>query len=264
MIVVKLGGAAGIDADAVLADLAGLGEPWLLVHGGNAELDAVSRRLGLEPRFVTSPQGLSSRVTDLETIGAIQMVYRGRLNSELVRRLQALGVNAVGLSGLDGRLWLAERKAAIRYVENGKKFLLRDDYTGRIVSVNAALLKLLLDNGYAPVMTLPALTPEGEAVNVDGDRAAAAVAAATGARALVVLSNVPGLLRDPGDPASIIRRIGRGELEAADGHARGRMKIKLLAASEALAAGVERVILATANTKSPVRDALAGEGTVIA
>jgi [amino group carrier protein]-L-2-aminoadipate 6-kinase len=154
-LVVKLGGGANLDVDAVLRDLAALQRPWVLVHGGNAELNEVSTKLGHQPRFVTSPSGYTSRVTDLETIRLIQMVYRGRINSDFVLRLQAQGCNAVGLSGIDGRLWQAERKEAIRVVENGRKFLLRDDYTGKVVSVNTDLLRLLLDNGYRPVLTLP-------------------------------------------------------------------------------------------------------------
>ena len=263
MIVVKLGGADGIDVDAVVRDLAGLGEPWVLVHGGNAELDHVSRALGCEPRFVTSPSGHTSRVTDRETMRAMQMVYRGRRNNEIVRQLQALGVDAVGLSGVDGRLWQAERKTAVRYVENGRKFLLRDDYTGKVVRVNADLVQLLLAAGYVPVMTLPAITADGEAVNVDGDRAAAAVAVALRAEALLLLSNVPGLLCDLSDPETLVPRVKRHELGDVSGLAGGRMKKKLLAAGEALDGGVPRVVLATADSKSPVRDALAGVGTVI-
>src|SRR5688500_3016434 len=98
----------------------------------------------------------------------IQMTYRRRINNDLVLRLQRPGGNAVGLSGVDGRLWMAERKDAIRAVENGKKFLVRDDLTGKVVSINVDLLRLLLSNGYRPVLTLPALTAAGEAVNVDG------------------------------------------------------------------------------------------------
>src|ERR1041385_850972 len=168
-LVVKLGGGASLDVDAVLRDLAALQRPWVLVHGGNAELNEVSEKLGHKPRFVTSPGGYTSRVTDPETIRLIQMVYRGRINNDLVVRLQGLGVNAVGLSGADGRLWQAERKAAIRIVEGGRTFLLRDDHTGKVVGVNTGLLRLLLDNGYRPVLTLPALASDGSAVNVDGD-----------------------------------------------------------------------------------------------
>jgi acetylglutamate/LysW-gamma-L-alpha-aminoadipate kinase len=263
MLVVKLGGGAGLDIDAVVRDLAGLEGPWVLVHGGNAELNQLSRRLGHEPRFVTSPSGYTSRVTDPDTLGAIQMAYRGRINNDLVLRLQRLGVNAVGLSGVDGRLWMAERKPAIRVVEAGRKFLLRDDHTGKVVSVNTGLLRLLLENGYRPVLTLPALTAAGEAVNVDGDRAAAQVAAALGATDLVILSGVAGLLRDVADPASLIPRILRSELGLGQSVALDRMKKKLLGASEALAGGVRRVVLGSANRASPVRDALAGVGTVI-
>lgn len=264
MFVVKLGGAQGIDVDAVLKDLASLSEPWVLVHGGNQELNAVSKQLGHEPRFVTSPSGFTSRVTDPETVKLIQMVYRGRINNELVRKLQILGCNAVGLSGVDGRLWVAERKDAIRVVENGRKFLLRDDYTGKVVSINTALLKLLLDNGYRPVVTLPAFTPQGDAVNVDGDRAAAALAAAMGASDLVILSNVPGLLKDVNDPTSLIPKIDRASFATAQDSALDRMKKKILGAEEALEGGVKRVILGSANRTTPVQDARAGIGTVIA
>jgi acetylglutamate/LysW-gamma-L-alpha-aminoadipate kinase len=263
MLVVKLGGGADIDPQAVLMDLAGRTEPWILVHGGNAELNQVTRALGREPRFVTSPSGYTSRVTDLETMRLIQMVYRGRINNEIVRRLQALGVNAVGLSGVDGRIWEATRKEAIRVVEGDRKFLLRDDYTGRIVGVNAALLSMLIEAGYRPVLTLPAVTADGEAVNVDGDRAAAAVAGALGATDLVILSDVPGLLRDVNDRASLIPRVERRELEGGHDAALGRMKKKLLGALEALEAGVGRVVLGDANRATPVADALAGTGTVI-
>lgn len=264
MLVVKLGGAKGINTDNVLDDLAQIPEPWILIHGGNQELNELSQRLGHTPRFVTSPGGYTSRVTDPETIQLIEMVYNGKINSEMVRGLQRRGVNAVGLSGLDGGLWRAERKEAIRVVEGGRKFLLRDDYTGRVVNVNTDLLELLMKHGYRPVLTLPALGPNGEALNVDGDRAAAAVAAAVKADALVVLSNVPGLLRDVNDPESLVPRIARAELKNANSElAVDRMKKKLLAVQEALEGGVRQVVLGDANEPHPVRHALAGNGTVI-
>lgn len=262
MLVVKIGGGADVDLEPTLRELASRDEPWILVHGGNAELDEVSRALGHEPRFVTSPSGYTSRVTDPETVRLIQMVYRGRINNEVVRQLQGLGVNAVGLSGVDGNLWQAERKEAIRVVEGGKKFLLRDDHTGKVVGVNTDLLRLLIDHGYRPVLTLPALATTGEAVNVDGDRAAAAVAAAMGATDLVILSNVPGLLADVDDPESVIERVSLAEFDRAQDAAKDRMKKKLLGAREALEGGVQRVIIGSSNRDSPVADALAGLGTV--
>ena len=263
MFVVKLGGAQGIDVDAVLKDLAATTEPWVLVHGGNQELNEVSRKLGHEPRFVTSPSGYTSRVTDPETVRMIQMVYRGRINNEIVRKLQQQGVDAVGLSGVDGRIWSADRKEAIRVVEGGRKFLLRDDFTGKVVGINTKLLRLLVDNGYRPVLTLAAITQQGEAENVDGDRAAAAVAAALQADELLILSNVPGLLRDVNDPTSVIPRISKDSFGNAQDAALDRMKKKLLGAQEALEGGVRRVVLANANRATPIQDARAGIGTVI-
>ncbi|MHB8633277.1 MAG: [LysW]-aminoadipate kinase [Thermoplasmatota archaeon] len=266
VLVVKLGGAAGIDPEPLMADLAASREPWVLVHGGNQELDELSRRLGHPPRFVTSPSGHQSRVTDRETVALIQMAYRGRINNDLVLRLQRLGVNAVGLSGIDGGLWKAERKPAIRVVEGGKKHLLRDDFTGKVVAVNTGLLTLLMENGYRPVVTLPALAVgEGamEAVNVDGDRAGAVVAGALGAHTYVVLSNVPGLLRDPSDPSTLVAHVARQELASVEGFAQGRFRKKLLGVQEALDAGVKRVVLATTQSPHPLEAALAGHGTVI-
>jgi [amino group carrier protein]-L-2-aminoadipate 6-kinase len=263
VLVVKLGGAAGIDPQPLLDELATLQRPWVLVHGGNAELDEVSRRLGHEPRFVTSPSGHSSRVTDEETIRLMQMVYRGRINNELVLGLQRRGINAIGLSGVDGGILRAQRKEAIKVVENGRRFMLRNDFTGRITDVDASFLRLLLASGRRPVLTPPALADDGTAVNVDGDRAAAMVARALGASELIILSNVAGLLRDPADPTTRIAHIPRDQLDRFESFAQGRFRKKLLGVQEALAGGVGRIALASANTPHPIADAWE-HGTVIA
>jgi len=187
----------------------------------------------------------------------------GKVNKGIVEHLQRRGVNAVGLSGLDGRLLEGQRKNAVRMVEEGRVRVLRDDYSGKIERVNVGLLGLLLRAGYLPVLSPPALSTEGEAINVDADRAAAAVAAAWGAETLILLSNVPGLLERFPDEESVIRSIGREQLDAAIDLAQGRMKKKVLAAKEALGAGVSRVILGDARRAEPIRAALSGAGTVI-
>lgn len=263
MLVVKLGGAAGANPDPLLDELADLEEPWVLVHGGSAQLDEVSERMGHPPRFVTSPSGHTSRFTDPETVELIQMVYRGRVNNDLVHRLVVRGVKAVGLSGVDAGLMRAKRKEAVRVEENGRRFLLHGDHTGRIEEVDPSLLTLLVNNGYRPVVTLPALAASGEAVNVDADRAAARIAGALGARELVILSNVPGLLKDPEDPQSLVRRIERSGLDAYEPYAKGRFRKKLMAAREALDAGVSRVTLAGSDQEGPLAAVRRGEGTVI-
>ncbi len=266
MLVVKLGGSNGIGPDAVLRDIAALveqGERVAVVHGGSREMDALSTRLGKPPRYVTSPSGFKSRYTDRETLEILMMAVAGRVNKLLVERLQGLGVDAVGLSGLDGRLLQGKRKGVIIASESGRKRVLRGDYGGTAERVNARLLRWLLAEGYVPVIAPLALGTEGEALNVDADRAAAAVAGALGAKALVILTDVPGLLRDPADPSSLIPGIPREELPGAMEYARGRMKKKLHAVALALKGGVGRVVIADGRAERPVLAALQGKGTVI-
>lgn len=266
MIVLKLGGAAGIQDEPIVEDIARLwedGEQVILVHGGSETLNQVSKDLGHPPRFVTSPSGHQSRVTDRKTLEIFTMVYCGARNKALVEKLQKAGVQAVGLSGIDGRIFEGRRKPKIRYVENGKTKVLRNDFTGKVETLNTDLLQLLLENGYMPVLTPPAISTESEAINVDGDRAAALVASSFRSESLVILSNVPGLLKDLEDPESLVPEVFVEDLDEAMQFAGGRMKKKLLGAAEAVEAGVERVILASANRENPFARALQGEGTVV-
>ena len=151
----------------------------------------------------------------------------------------------------------------MRAVENGRQILVRDDYTGKVEKVNVALLQLLIGAGYTPVITPPACSTAGEAINVDGDRAAAMIASAIGAKQLIILSNVPGLLRKFPDESTLIPHIRYAEMEQALSFAEGRMKKKVLGASEAIAGGVEQVIFADARVAQPITAALSGKGTVI-
>jgi len=266
MIVVKIGGAQGVNLDSICADAAGLiqqGQKIILVHGGSAETNEISTQLGHPPRFVTNETGFTSRYTNRVTLEIFAMVTAGKINTLIVERLQQAGVNAFGLTGLDGRLMLAQRKEAIRIVENGRKLVLRDDYTGKIEQVNAALLNLLVENGYTPVVAPLALSTRGEALNVDADRAAAVVAGAAQAEALIILTNVPGLMRNFPDESTLIAHLPKNGLEQALSFAEGRMKKKVLGASEALNLGVPKVIFADGRTEHPLLDALAGKGTLI-
>lgn len=265
-IVIKLGGAAGVDAGAALADVAALaaeGRPVVLVHGTSAAADALAQRAGVPVRHITSPSGHVSRYTDPEMLELYVAAAAGQVNKALVAGLQALGCNAVGLSGVDGRLLLARRKDAVRAVENGRQRIIRDDFTGQLESANGELLRLLLAAGYTPVIAPLALGQAGERLNVDGDRAAALVARALGASALILLSNVPGLLANFPDESSLIRHLPPEQLGRAEALAQGRMKKKILAAREALDGGVAAVIIADSRRPGPIRAALAGEGTVI-
>src|SRR5262249_35329187 len=134
MFVVKVGGGDGINLDGVCSDFAAViksGKQAVLVHGGSFETNQLSTKLGKPPKMVTSVSGYESRYTDRETLEIFEMVYCGKINKGIVEKLQRRGINAVGLSGMDGRIWEGVRKAAITVVENGKRKVLRDDYTGR-------------------------------------------------------------------------------------------------------------------------------------
>jgi acetylglutamate/LysW-gamma-L-alpha-aminoadipate kinase len=264
--VVKIGGTQGVDFSAICQDVASLlskGKRLVLVHGGSDEANQLGEALDYPPRFITSPSGYTSRYTDRRTLEIFIMAVNGKINTLLVEQLQSLGVNALGLSGPDGRLMLAERKAAIQSVESGKRKVIRDDYTGKIESVNNELLKTLLDAGYTPVIAPLALSQAGEALNVDGDRAAAMIAAALQAESLVLLTAVPGLMRAFPDEGTLIHNLPRQRLEEALEYAQGRMKKKILGASEALSGGTGRVIIADGRIASPVSGAFAGSGTLI-
>lgn len=147
MIVVKAGGGAGVDLDAICEDVAGLirdqQQSIVLVHGTSAAADLLAARLNVPARTLQSPSGYVSRYTDPETLDVYTMAAVGQVNIGIVARLQARGVNAIGLNGLDGKLLFAHRKDAVRAIDpdTGKQRVIRDDYTGRVESVNADLLR---------------------------------------------------------------------------------------------------------------------------
>jgi acetylglutamate/LysW-gamma-L-alpha-aminoadipate kinase len=255
-IVVKVGGSAGIDRTAVAADVAALsreGEHVVLVHGASHETDRLSEILGHPPRTLVSPSGQQSRRTDRRTLEIFAMAALGIETFSYVELLCRHRARALGLFGV-----LSGARKMVRAVEGEKVVLLRDDYTGKVERVDTALLLGLLEDGAVPVLPPLALSEDGEGLNVDGDRAAANVAGALAADVLVILTNVPGLLRVIDDPASLVREASVAEAEAL---AQGRMKKKTLAAREALEAGVRAVRIASGGLDRPLRRALEGEGT---
>ena len=267
MIVVKAGGGKGLDMEAVCTDVAELvkqGEQIVLVHGGSHETNVISEKMGHPPRFVTSVSGHASRYTDRQTLEIFAMVVAGRINKLLVERLQQLGVNGVGISGLDGRLLEGKRKSVLRIVEKGKRKILRGEYSGKIERVNGSLLRTLLAAEYVPVIAPLAVSYENEMLNVDGDRAAAAIGSALAADRVIILTNVPGLLRDVNDESTLIHDIPTAQAEEyLDRYAKGRMKRKILGAVEALREGAGQVVIADGRVDQPLQRALAGEGTII-
>jgi acetylglutamate kinase len=229
-VVVKYGGAAmqsGSLKALVCEDaaaLAGAGARLVLVHGGGPELSALMRQLGKEPRFV---DGL--RYTDAQTVDAALMALAGSVNKSLVARLQAQGARAVGLCGVDGGMIRAEK---LEEPDLG--------FVGKVASVDAALLKTVLDAGYIPVIATVGLGADGQIYNINADTAAGALAAALHADRLVSMSDVRGVLRGKDDENSLIPEIGLAELDGliAAGVVTGGMIPKVGCCAEAIKAGV--------------------------
>lgn len=258
--VLKIGGGAGNDHAATLQNLAARiqnGERWVLVHGASDAANQLAEQVGYPAQTLTTPGGHTSRYTDARTI-EIYSAAAASVNQGMAAQLSALGINAVGLSGPN--LIYARRKAAIRAIVNGRQVMVRDDYTGTITGVNASVLNALLDAGVTPVVAPLAIGEDYERLNVDGDLVAANLARELGAETLVILSNVPGLLRDIQDSDSLIREIPLAEIDQYERFAAGRMKKKLLAAQ---ASGNAETILADSRLENPLDAALLGGGTHI-
>jgi len=266
MIVIKLGGTEGLDFSSICSDIQTIMQKdrdIILVHGGSAETNLLAEKLGYPPKFITSPSGFTSRYTDRTTMEIFIMSVNGKMNTLLVEKLQQMGMNALGLSGLDGRLMVATRKETVQSIENGKRKIIRDDYTGKIEHVNSGLISILIKEGYLPVISPIAISREGVALNVDADRASAMVAAAMNAETLILLTGAPGLLKSFPDESTLISLLRFEQISEALSYAEGRMKKKILAAEEAISNGVKKVIISDGRITQPIQKALAGNGTHI-
>jgi acetylglutamate/LysW-gamma-L-alpha-aminoadipate kinase len=265
--VIKVGGARAVDPAGALADVASLverGEDVVVTHGGSTAVDDTLERLGMEPEYVETPSGVVGRFTDEDTMEVFEMVMPGLLNTEMVANLQGEGVDAVGLSGVDGKLLYGPRKSAVRVVEDGKKKIRRGDHSGSIKQVNGDLLESLLGDGYTPVVSPPMAGADEDGVtpvNTDADRSAAAIAGELDGT-LVLLTDVPGILEDPDDRDTLIREVETPEdWQRMEDAAEGFMGRKVMAVKEALEAGAPEVIVADANLEAPIATAMEGDGT---
>lgn len=260
ILVVKLGGGEGLDMHAACDDLAALAHqrPLVVVHGVSAMANQMCAELGIPVQMITSPTGHTSRYTDPQTRD-VYVAAAERVNGQILDHLQVRGIQAVSLTG-DETPILGERKTAIRAVVDGRVRVIRDDYSGTINGVNVERIHELLEQWITPVLPPMAISADG-LLNIDGDRASAAVAAALGAHDLVILSNVRGLYRNFPDENSFVSQVNWQQIENALNWAQGRMKRKVLGAQEALDGGVRRVIIGDGRVEGAVQRALNGEGT---
>ncbi len=240
-IVIKYGGNAMVDdelkrsvcRDVVLMHFVGM-KP-VLVHGGGPEISAVMKKLGKEPTFVG---GL--RVTDAETMGIVEMVLAGKTNKGIVSIINNLGGRAVGLSGKDANLIVAEK--AESSVDLG--------FVGEVAKINAQVLVDLMEHGYIPVISSVAIGPDGESFNVNADHIAGEIAAEVKAAKLVMMTDVPGIYEDFSDKSTFVSELSvdRAKKMIESKQIDKGMIPKVEACITALAGGVERTHIINGTT----------------
>jgi [amino group carrier protein]-L-2-aminoadipate 6-kinase len=264
MIVIKIGGGEKINLDTIVSDLKNVKEPFIIVHGANFMMDMLLKKFQIAKKYYTSSTGQISRATDQKVIDTMYMAYCGYTNKTIVAKCQEYGINAIGLSGIDGSLLTGKRHEAFVALENGKKKVIRDDLTGTVETVNTDLLAALLEKGFIPVITPPILSFEKRVMNTDGDKIAAKIAVAMNAEKLLFLIEAPGFLQDVDDPDMIIPEIQADTIENYLESAKGRMKKKLFMSKWALKNGVKEILIADGRIEKPVTKALTkGGGTII-
>jgi acetylglutamate/LysW-gamma-L-alpha-aminoadipate kinase len=261
LLVIKLGGGEGLDMSRACADIARIARqrPVIVVHGVSARMNQFCHEQNIPVRTLTSPTGHTSRYTNPQTRDVFVSACRS-VNREIITHLQSHGIDATGFRADDAIVIQGERKQALRAVVDGRTRIIRDDYSGSITHIEAVPLLEQLEAGCVPVVPPLADSADG-LLNIDGDRAAAELAAALQAGTYVILSNVRGLYRNYPDEDSLVSEIPQAHLSQAMQWAQGRMKRKVLGAQEALEGGVQRVIISDGRNPQPVSEALNGAGT---
>ena len=262
--VVKIGGAEGNRIEPLARELAvriSSGERWAVVHGASGVMDRLCSERGIGIRMVTSPSGYRSRFVGADERAVFEeaaMIYGSLIRGALADSGTTSEQMRQEVSGVS-----AARKDVLRENAGGRIRILRGNYSGTVNRVDPSRIERMMDSGTVPVLPPLGLDRASSlCINVDGDRLAAAVASSLGA-VLVILSNVPGLMRDPADQSSVIKNGGLGDWEVLERYAKGNMKRKLTAAREALENGARRVYMADGRVENPIKSALEGKGTCL-
>ncbi len=247
--VIKLGGRVLNDRNALLSLaedvtlLHNVGVHIVVVHGGGPQMNTLAKQMGIPQEVVGG-----RRVTNDETLDLAKMLFRGKLNVDLVGALRVHGTLAVGLSGGDGALVEAHRRPVVTVDDNGTSREVDFGHVGDVVKVNPDLLKTLTTAGFVPVVCSLAATPTGGTLNVNADTMAEHIAIAIGADKLFFLTDQKGLLEDITDPSTLVSYCDVADIETmiGDGTIAGGMKPKIASTLRAIAGGVSRVHLINA------------------
>ena len=260
--VVKVGGALFGDPSATeafmeqVAILHQVGVRVVVVHGGGPQLSATQAALGIEPTLVEG-----RRITDEKTAAVSVMVLNGTLNTQLLGLFRKLGLSAVGVSGLSAGLVVAEKRRPVQTAD-GKE--IDYGYVGDIVSVDASLLRDLLDSGHIPVVSPLSASIDGTPLNINADTVAAAIGAALGAETLILCTGAAGIFESLADPSSLVSYTDLAGLErlARAGSFADGMLPKATAIERAIRGGVRRVhVISYSSPDALLAEVFTNEGT---
>ncbi|GIW64371.1 MAG: putative acetylglutamate kinase-like protein [Patescibacteria group bacterium] len=268
MFLIKIGGDENLNFSAICNDIASLWKKYpgqlIVVHGASKFRNRLAQQLGIPIRTITSTSGITSYFSDENFMKVFLMAYAGWINKKLVSLLIKNDVKAVGLSGIDGEIWLAERKKYL-YVKEGNKIkLITGDLSGKIKKVNIKLLKILLSYRYLPVICSPAVSNQGEILNVDNDAAVFQLVKSLKIKTLIYLISAKGLLKDFNNPNSLVKEIRFFELDSFLNSAEGTMKKKIIYTKMSFEHGLKKAFFGDGRVNYPIRKLLLEQkGTVI-
>ncbi|MFQ6135572.1 MAG: acetylglutamate kinase [Candidatus Hydrothermarchaeales archaeon] len=253
-VVIKYGGHAMLDEEAkdwTVKDtilLRYIGMKPVVVHGGGPEISEAMEKMGKKPEFV---EGL--RVTDEETLDIVKMVLVGKINTDIVSRLNKFNAKGIGLSGKDGKLILAKKKLH-KISGGGVEREVDLGLVGETVKVNPEIIDILTSQDFIPVISPIGITEEGTSLNLNSDTVAGDIAAALKAKKLIILTDVPGVMRDVNDKNSLIKETTLSEIDALlrENIVRGSMIPKVEACAKAIGAGVNRAHIIDGRVKHSI------------
>ncbi len=269
--VVKLSGKATEDRDNLsslaeeLALLHQVGIRICVVHGGGKQLSELASRLGIEQTIIEG-----RRVTDDATLEMAKMIFAGKINTDILAALRNRGIEAVGLSGVDGNIVHAERRPIKEVLnrETGESSQVDYGHVGDVVEINSRLLSVLLGQGYLPVISSLGADAQGTVFNINADTIAAEIAVRLKAEKLILLSDVDGIYLRAGEPETKLSRLTVAEAEAmiSDGAATGGMIPKLQSITTLLRRGVHSAHILSGTTRNALLSEIftdSGTGTMI-
>jgi acetylglutamate/LysW-gamma-L-alpha-aminoadipate kinase len=261
MIIIKVGGGKDINIKGIVSDLSKLQEKFIVVLGANYVRDKILESLGKTKRIITSVSGYDSVFSDEDAISTIMMAYSGLRSKRFVELCQQHSINAIGVSGIDAQLIRGQRNRGIKIREGSKLKILRD-FSGKPKFANGEFLRLLLENGYVPVLTIPILDENNFAINSENDDIVALLQKELQADKIIQLIEAKGLLKDKDDPDSVISSLSKHELHEWENEVKGRMKRKIYALRKLSETRCE-ILLSDGRVENPIKNAFDSKGTKI-